>query len=237
VVDPGYQTVQDLRAGFANVKAIDEKMTSDQASIANEEAIRARVLKEHADRVERLRKIMFPPKPWDNVQPAPHTYKPIDINNQYTYDRVYVPPETATDQKVLSEAKSVLGTLDALHEKRVETMTAKCSEPTCDVPKFDSLIQDNTPPLPLSTTPTPTTSSSNSKRAPTVEGQPEPLDANGNPPSEAAEHEAAVAASSSSKTATSSLSPAFIQLNDLLKNPTSKQRRGTQPNNLQPLWM
>jgi hypothetical protein len=60
-------------------------------------------------------------------------YKPIDINNKYTYDRVYMPPETSTDQKVLDAGKSLAASADALHIQRVEAMQAKCAGKTCDV--------------------------------------------------------------------------------------------------------
>jgi len=60
-------------------------------------------------------------------------YKPIDINNQYTYDRVYMPPQTSTDQKVLTNGQQLSAQAEALHEQRVTNMEATCKENTCDV--------------------------------------------------------------------------------------------------------
>jgi len=60
-------------------------------------------------------------------------YLPIDINNQYTYDRVYMPPQTSTDANLLKKGQQLETSADALHAQRVETMESTCKQNTCDV--------------------------------------------------------------------------------------------------------
>jgi len=147
IQDPGPDVLTKMDKNVADIKQIDKSMDDmklqQQVEDANQAAIVAHGKAKNAAEREKLVPL------WQKAieEPVLRSYKPIDINNQYTYDRVYMPPQTATDAGVIKKAQDLDGGLDAIHATRVETMQTKCAESTCQV-TADSLKTDETGPQP-----------------------------------------------------------------------------------------
>jgi len=133
IKDPGPDVLDKLDEHISNINKMTQHMEEMKLQ-AKVEDYQHQAIEAHGKETLAAEHEKLVPLWQKEIRGLPQrSYQPIDIQNRYTYNRVYMPPETNTDEAVLKKGDSLAKSAEALHAQRVEAMESKCKENTCDV--------------------------------------------------------------------------------------------------------